>query len=158
MPRAQNARGFVNAAFLLELEEPRSLGKVVSSRLCFGGISPEFVRATAVEEVLRGQCYYSRETVGQVFRTFQKAIVPTESLLNCSVEYRRMLACSLFYKLLLEISPPDVVEESYRSGGAKLHRELSSGKHSFETNESLHPINQPVEKIEGRSSWLSSIS
>jgi xanthine dehydrogenase/oxidase len=53
MPRAQNAHAYVNAAFLLELNDQKNA--IVLSRICFGGIDPNFVHAEKTEIFLVGK-------------------------------------------------------------------------------------------------------
>lgn len=149
MPRAQNAHAFVNAAFLLEVEP--STGIVNSSRICFGGISADFVHATAIEDTLKGQCYYEKSVVEKIFTELPAALQPNAVLPDPSPEYRRKLACGLMLKFLLEVAPSDKVKPEYRSGGPILKRELSSGIQNFDTQKKFYPITQAVEKIEGNS-------
>lgn len=56
MPRAQNAHAYVNAGFLIELDQ----GQVQTARICFGGITAEFVHATATEEFLIGKELFTK--------------------------------------------------------------------------------------------------
>lgn len=147
MPRAQNAHAYVNAGFLLERESKS--GKVIASRICFGGIRPDFLRATSIEEILRGQCFYDKNVVEKIFSELSSGLKPNEVLPNASPEYRRRLACGLMLKFLLDSAPRDMVRAEYRSGGSMLKRELSSGLQSFETKKNMYPVTQPVEKLEG---------
>ncbi|XP_005187945.2 uncharacterized protein LOC101901154 [Musca domestica] len=147
MPRAQNAHAYVNAAFLLELEPKTS--QVINSRICFGGISPNFVHASAVEGILRGQCFHDKRVVEQIFSEMQTSVQPNENLTEASPDYRRKLACGLMLKFLLEAGPEDKVKPEFRSGGPLLKRELSSGIQIFATNEKFYPVTKAVKKIEG---------
>uniref|UniRef100_T1PJV0 Molybdopterin-binding domain of aldehyde dehydrogenase n=1 Tax=Musca domestica TaxID=7370 RepID=T1PJV0_MUSDO len=147
MPRAQNAHAFVNAAFLLEVES--STGVVNTCSLCFGGIRPDFVHASSVEAVLKGQCFYEKSVVEKIFAELAAALQPNEVLPDPSPDYRRKLACGLLLKFLLESAPADKVKPEFRSGGPILKRELSSGIQTFDTQKKFYPVTQPVEKIEG---------
>lgn len=150
MPRAQNSQGFINAAILLELEDSKSKGKVINSRLCFGGVAANYCRATEIEEILKGQCYYSRDIISKIFNKFPSTLEPETKNADASPEYRIILTCSLLYKMFLKIAPVEIVRPSYRSGGEVLKRELSSGTQKFVTNRKNYPMNEPVEKLEGK--------
>ncbi|CAD0197572.1 unnamed protein product [Chrysodeixis includens] len=67
-----------------------------------------------------------------------------------SVEYRRFVAKSLFYKGLLTLCPPQVVAKRYQSGTVKIHecRPVSEGKQTFTTDPTMWPLNQPIVKVE----------
>ncbi|XP_061392391.1 uncharacterized protein LOC133327874 [Musca vetustissima] len=148
MPRAQNAHAYVNAAFLLELE-PNRTNKIVNSRICFGGISPNFVHASTIEGILRGQCFYDKTVVQQIFSEMPTTIQPNEVLTEASPKYRRKLASGILLKFLLETAPAERVKPEFRSGGAMLRRELSSGVQIFDTNKKFYPVTKAVKKIEG---------
>ncbi|XP_059220297.1 uncharacterized protein LOC131995558 [Stomoxys calcitrans] len=147
MPRAQNAAAYVNAGFLLELES-LATGIVKTARICFGGIRPDFVHATAVEESLQGQCFYDKGVVENLFSTLSSSLQPDAVLPNASPEYRMKLASGLLFKFLLVHSPRDRVRQDYISGGPLLKRELSSGLQTFDTQPSNYPVTQPVQKLE----------
>ncbi|KAH8271375.1 hypothetical protein KR018_007791, partial [Drosophila ironensis] len=146
MPRAQNAHAYVNAAFLLEMEAD---SKVKSARVCFGGIRPEFVHASTVENLLVGQNLYENSLVNQTFTQLKDLIKPDEVLPDASPAYRTKLACGLFYKFLLKHAPGAEVNEKFKSGGLLLQRPLSSGVQFFQTQKQNYPVTQAVEKVEG---------
>lgn len=148
MPRAQNAHAIVNAAFLLELDT--ATGIVRNARICFGGINPDFVHATAIEDILKDQSFYEKAVVEKIFTKLPAILEPSDVLPDPSPEYRRMLACGLMLKFLLVSAPADKVKPEYRSGGPILRRELSSGSQVFSTKKTNYPVTQPVEKLEGR--------
>lgn len=131
MPRAQNAHAFVNAAFLLDVE--KSSGKVNNARLCFGGISPEFVHATAIEDLLKGQVFHDKGVVQKAFTELAKILQPNSILPDPSPDYRRKLACGLLLKCLIDIAPADKVKPEFKSGGPILKRILSSGSQTFDS-------------------------
>lgn len=147
MPRAQNAHAYVNAAFLMDIDMPT--GKVNSARICFGGINPEFVHATNVEEILKDQCFYDKDVLTKLFTVLPKTLEPNSVLPDASPDYRRNLACGLMYKCILDMSPAEKIKPEYKSGAGILKRDLSSGSQKFETDKKYYPISQPVEKIEG---------
>ncbi|XP_034131066.1 xanthine dehydrogenase isoform X3 [Drosophila guanche] len=148
MPRAQNAHAYVNAAFLLELD---NASKVKTARICFGGINPEFVHATAIEKLLLGRNPYENGLVEQAFGQLSTILKPDEVLPDASPVYRRKLACGLFYKFLLKTAAQrkQGVGSRFALGGSLLQRPVSSGKQNFETFEEHYPVTKPTEKHEG---------
>ncbi|XP_053958030.1 uncharacterized protein LOC128863105 [Anastrepha ludens] len=147
-PRAQNAHAFVNAAFLLEMDVA-TWGLVNSARICFGGINPDFVHATGTEKLLAGNNLFDKETVAQIFKVLNAEVLPNDVLPDPSPEYRKALACGLFYKTLLRLAPAEKVRDEYKSGADILKRPLSSGLQTFETIEKNYPITQPIQKLDG---------
>ncbi|XP_030374471.1 indole-3-acetaldehyde oxidase [Scaptodrosophila lebanonensis] len=145
MPRAQNAHAYVNAAFLLELQGPT----IQSARLCFGGIRPDFVHATAIEKLLVSRNPYDAALMEQTFGQLSTILQPDEVLPDASPAYRSKLACGLFYKFLLSTAPSDEVAEAYKSGANILQRPLSSGLQVFQTQKKSYPVTQAVQKVEG---------
>ena len=147
MPRAQNAHAFVNAGILLDVDH--TTGKVKDARICFGGIDPDFVHASAIEELLKGQIYYEKAVVQKIFTELPNVLHPNEVLPDPSPDYRRKLACGLLLKCLLDVAPAEKVKPEYKSGGPILKRDLSSGSQTFESQKKNYPLTQPVNKIEG---------
>ncbi|XP_037946120.1 xanthine dehydrogenase-like isoform X2 [Teleopsis dalmanni] len=146
LPRAQNSHAYVNAGFLLEME--LETGLVHSARICYGGIRPDFVHATTVEAMVIGQNLFDRETLAKIFHELSIIIQPNDVLPNASPEYRKKLACGLFYKLILNLVPAELVKPEYKSGGELLVRPISSGSQTYEIKKKNFPVNQPVEKLE----------
>ncbi|KAM7359329.1 uncharacterized protein ACRADG_006685 [Cochliomyia hominivorax] len=145
MPRAQNAHAFVNAGFLFEVDK---LGKVSNARICFGGIAPEFVHASGVEELLKDQIFYDKPIVDKLFGELSQSLQPNAVLPEPSPEYRRKLACGIMLKCLLDIAPSDKVKPEYKSGGSILKRGLSSGLQVFESQKKNYPLTEPIQKVE----------
>ena len=95
---------------------------------------------------------------------------PAEDPVLSSVTYRRQLALGLFYKvthsLIINLLHAvaqfflhvlgDSASPAVRSGAndITLERGLTSGKQSFETDETLWPVSQPIEKVEAK--WQTS--
>lgn len=151
-PRVQNAHAIVNAGFLLEINA--STGNVNSARICYGNIRPDFSHASNVESFLKGKSLYDHEVLAKTFQLLTATINPQVVLPEASPAYRRLLSCGLFYKFVLYIAPSNKMRSEYRSGGYLLVRQLSSGVQSFETDPSIYPITQPVEKVEGKSNYV----
>ncbi|XP_036344556.1 indole-3-acetaldehyde oxidase [Rhagoletis pomonella] len=147
MIRAQNAHAYVNAAFLINTEQPSH--KVKSARLCFGGINPDFVHATELEKILVGKQLHDPELVAKLFAIAGQHFVADAVLPDASPEYRQKLACGLIFKTLLRHAPSSVIPEKLRSGAEILKRPTSSGKQVYESVKAEFPVHQPTVKYEG---------
>lgn len=145
MPRAQNSHAYVNAGFLLNINN----GIVNSARLCFGGISPEFVHADKTEKLLFCKNLYDNETLQKALHSLTAEMSPDWVLPDASPEYRKNLAAALFYKFVLNTCPTKQINEEYVSGGTILERAISSGKQSFDTFKDRYPLTEKVPKYEG---------
>jgi len=148
MPRAQNAHAYVNAAFLVEFSGD---SKVKSSRICFGGINPEFVHATAIEKLIQEKNLFENGLVEKAFGQLSTLLQPDEVLPDASPAYRRKLACGLFYKFLLKTASErkQGLASRFVTGGSLLKRPVSSGQQSFETFQEHYPVTKATEKHEG---------
>jgi xanthine dehydrogenase/oxidase len=146
MPRAQNAHAYVNAGFLLELNEQKTA--IVSSRICFGGIDSNFVHAEKTEAALVGKDPFDNATIQAAANILKEEIKPDWVLPDVSPEYRENLAISLFYKFILNIVPDTKSSSKFKSGGKVLERELSSGTQMFDTYEKNWPLTKNIPKIE----------
>ncbi|CAG4933306.1 unnamed protein product [Parnassius apollo] len=147
MPRAQNAHAIVNSGFLYKLHN----NTVIESRIVYGGLSPKFVRAVNTEKYLVGKPLFTNDTLQAALKVLNEELIVTEDPPNPSVAYRRQLAFGLFYKGLLTLCPPNVLHPRYRSGAIKLKesRPVSDSQQIFDTNSTLWPLNQPIQKVEG---------
>lgn len=145
MPRAQNAHAYVNAAFLLKMNG----GKVSSARICFGGISPNFIHATSTENLLIGNDLYTNETLQNTLNCLSSELNPDSVLPDASPEYRRELAVALFYKFVIGTCPSYIVKPEYVSGAGILKRPLSSGKQEYDSFKDKYPLTQNIPKYEG---------
>ncbi|EDW80734.1 uncharacterized protein Dwil_GK11684 [Drosophila willistoni] len=148
LPRAQNVHAYVNAGFLIEWQNIQR-HTVRSARICFGNIRPNYVHAQPVEQLLIGRDLYDPATITQIFHQLLADLQPEEMPPEASPEYRKTLACSLFYKFLLGSAPNNLVRDQYRSGGQLLQRPISSGSQQFETIKKNYPVTEPVPKLEG---------
>lgn len=144
MPRAQNAHAYVNAGFLVEYQNDI----VLSIRICFGGITPEFIHATKTEEFLRGKDLYKNEILQAALSSLSDEMHPDWILPDASPDYRKNLALSLFYKFVISTCPEGRVKPEFLSGGETLQRPLSSGTQEFDTYKDKWPLTQPVPKYE----------
>lgn len=117
MPRAQNAHAYVNGAFLVKTNDGKD--SVEMARICFGGINPNFTHATNTEQLLVGKNLFSNDTVQAAIATLAAELDPDWVLPDASVEYRKNLAISLFYKFILAVVPEGQysLKPEYKSGG-----------------------------------------
>jgi xanthine dehydrogenase/oxidase len=145
MPRAQNSHSYVNAAFLLQFNESKTL--IESAKICFGGIDDYFVHAEKLEKFLVAKNIYDNEVFKNAVEILSKEIKPDATLPNASVDYRKRLAISLFYKFVLNTA--DNVKEEFKSGSEILKREISKGIQEVEANESKSKLYKRIPKIEG---------
>lgn len=146
--RAQNCQAYVNAAFLFKFKS-NAVNIVESARMCFGGINAKFIHAIDTELFLRGKNLYVNETLQIAIRVLKNELKPDQVLPDASVEYRKLLAISLFYKFVLNTSNKNVIKPEHRSGAELLQRPLSSGTQTYDTQKDKFPITEPVVKNDG---------
>lgn len=147
MPRAQNAHAYVNAAFLIEWNDNTSL--IQSIRICYGGITPDFVHAKKTEKLLIGKDLYTNAVLRNSLTTLSNEIHPDWILPDASSNYRKNVAIALFYKFILNTCPKEKITPIYLSGGDPMIRELSSGTQTYDTYENKYPLTKPLPKYEG---------
>ncbi|XP_072948794.1 xanthine dehydrogenase-like [Epargyreus clarus] len=147
MPRAQNAHAMVNAGFLYKLSPDN---KVQDCRIVYGGLSPTFSRATKTEKFLKNRKLFVNETLSEAIKVLSNEMVVTEDPPNPSVAYRRQLAIALFYKCLLYLCPPAILNPRYVSGATDLkqNRGVSKGRQEYVSDPSLYPLNEPIQKVD----------
>ena len=144
MPRAQNAHAYVNAAFLLEMDST----KVISAKICYGGINPTFIHAEKTEAFLIDENLFENKSLQNTLTILNDEIKPDWILPDASTEYRKNLALSLFYKFVLNIAPKEKISDKFRSGSELLKRGMSSGTQTFDTYEKNWPLTKNIPKIE----------
>lgn len=145
MIRAQNATAYVNAAFLIQIEN----GLIISARICFGGISPTFTHANATESYLIGKNLYGNDTLQGALACLSNELIPDWVLPDASPEYRKNLALALFYRFALATCPVTILSPRNVSASQPMIRPLSSGVQTFDTFKSKFPLTEPVEKYAG---------
>uniref|UniRef100_A0A1B0DQ14 Uncharacterized protein n=1 Tax=Phlebotomus papatasi TaxID=29031 RepID=A0A1B0DQ14_PHLPP len=144
--RAQNAITYMNAGFLLEIY-PGS-GRVVSSKIVYGGVNKNFIHATSVEKFINAKDLFNNVTIQSVVEIIDSDFIFDDTLPNSSVEFRRHLAKGLFYKTVLNLAPRSIIQPSFQSGSSLISRPLSSGRQDYPHNPDLYPLTQPIMKIE----------
>ncbi|XP_050344388.1 xanthine dehydrogenase/oxidase-like [Nymphalis io] len=146
MPRSQNALAIVNAAFNIKMNTSTSV--IEKATIVFGNISGTFIHATQTEAYLKGKNVFSNKILQGAISRLNNELVPVEEPAQPTPAIRKKLAIGLFYKFILSITPTSILNPKYVSGGSLIKRPLSSGKQDFQTDSSLYPLNQPVQKLE----------
>ncbi|XP_064073152.1 xanthine dehydrogenase/oxidase-like [Vanessa tameamea] len=146
MPRSQNALAIVNAAFNIKMNPSTSV--IEKATIVYGNISAKFIHATQTEKYLKGKNVFSNSILQGAISRLNTELVPVEDPAEPTPAIRKKLAIGLFYKFILSIAPISILKPIYKSGGTLLTRPLSSGKQDFQTDSSLYPLNQPVQKLE----------
>lgn len=121
MPRSENANSYVNAGFLYQVENK----KVLSARICFGGISPKWIHAKKTEKLMIDCDLYTNKTLQNALKQLADEVEPDRRLPDASPVYRKALALSLFYKSVISTCPSDLISDIYLSGGDIFDRPLS---------------------------------
>lgn len=143
--RAQNAIAYVNAGFYVRLGR---YGEVILSRICYGGINPDFTHAYGTETFLVGQELFTNNTLQSTIASLYNEINPNWNVPDAQPMYRKNLAIALFYRFVLSTCQPTSVGELYQSGATNLERSISSGYQSYKTFEKNWPLTRPVDKYE----------
>uniref|UniRef100_A0A1B0DPG2 Aldehyde oxidase/xanthine dehydrogenase a/b hammerhead domain-containing protein n=1 Tax=Phlebotomus papatasi TaxID=29031 RepID=A0A1B0DPG2_PHLPP len=120
MPRAQNSHAYVNAGFLFRFNERRS--RLLSIRICYGGIHPRFIHAASTEQALNGVDIFDNNVLQRAFASLDQEIQPDSSVNEPLPEYRKILALGLFYRAILSVAPEERVQQQYRSGATMIER------------------------------------
>lgn len=144
--RIQNAHAYVNAGFSFRLSKD---GKVVSSRICYGGISPSFTHAFNTEKILVGCDLFTNQTIQSALASLNGELHPNWVLPDAQPEYRKNLALALFYRFIISTCPKEKLKGINFSGATPMTRNISSGLQTFQTIEKNWPLTKPVEKYEG---------
>ncbi|XP_058124223.1 uncharacterized protein LOC131288802 [Anopheles ziemanni] len=157
MPRAQNSKAYVNAAFLIRLCA-RKLN-VDLAHLCYGGIDASFCHATTTEQYVKGKSLFNNIVLQETLATLNAELVAATSTdseqeleqeIFPSAAYRRQVAIGLLYRFVLHVAPRDrrIASPLVRSGGSVIHRPVSSGMQSYDTYPSNWPLTQAIPKLE----------
>lgn len=96
MPRSQNAHAIVNAGFLYELNDNNV---VHQARIVFGGLSSEFIRASATETFLKGKSLFTNKNLQAALKILESELIVTENPPEPTAAYRKKLALGLFFKV-----------------------------------------------------------
>jgi xanthine dehydrogenase/oxidase len=147
--RSQNSHCYVNAGFKFEIDNNllvKSLPNMV-----FGGINDTFIHAVNTENYLLGKNLNNQDTFKAALAMLYYELQPDSNPVRSDPQYRRNLACSLFYKFILyannnttnKINPrlesaiDDIIDK----------RQISSGVQNYgTTNPSMYPVSKPMTK------------
>ena len=131
MPRSQNAHAYVNAGFRLNID-PQSYIVKDNPVIVFGGINSTFVHAIKTEQYLVNRNLSNAEVLQSALKVLQDELQPNDDPVLASVEYRRSLACSLFYKYVLGVCDK-FVDSRFKSAKNSVidDRLLSQGSTEF---------------------------
>jgi xanthine dehydrogenase/oxidase len=150
MSRAENAQSIVNGAFLVEFNS-NNREKVLSTKICFGGISSEFIHAEKLETFLKDKNLFTNEILQESIKILKDELKPDIIGDLPSPKDRQRIAISLFYKFILNISPKSIIKSQFQSGGNILTRGLSTAKQVIDVNEGKSKLFKRIPKVEGES-------
>jgi xanthine dehydrogenase/oxidase len=116
--------------------------------MVFGGLSKDFIHAERTESFLNGKVLNDMNVLTQAFQMLSNELVIDDDPVLASVDYRRSLALSLFYKFILYANDK-FVSSRYKSGKDSVidMRPISSGHQSFPTDPTLYPVSKPLKKL-----------
>ncbi|KAJ8719479.1 hypothetical protein PYW08_011654 [Mythimna loreyi] len=145
MPRNQNSLALVHSAYLLKIGKK---DEIEYASIVYGNINPNVYHASETEKFLIRKNIFNDKNLQEAIKVLERELRPVEIPGESSIQFRKKLALGLFYKFILNISPPGTALSKYASGGELLKRPVSSGKEDYQTDSSLFPLNQPVDKLE----------
>ncbi|XP_041981533.1 probable aldehyde oxidase 2 [Aricia agestis] len=146
MARSQNTHAIVNAGFLFKFKPNQNILEKVN--IVYGNISPSFIHATETEKILIDKDPFTEETLQLALKSLDAEIAPEDAPPEPSAKYRKQLALALYYKAILSLCPESKVNPKYVSGGNVIKRNISQGTQTFDTDESVWPLNKPIPKLE----------
>ena len=97
---------------------------------------------------MNGKVLNDINVLTQAFQILSNELVIDDDPVLASVDYRRSLALSLFYKFILYVNDK-YVGTRYKSATESIidMRPISSGQQSFPTDPTLYPVSKPIKKI-----------
>ncbi len=117
--------------------------------IVYGGISSTFVHAKQTEFYLFGKQINDEKILLNAFKILSQEIDPQYGPELSSVQYRKSLAISLFYKFLLYVNDLNLGPK-YKSGQNSVMdmRTISTSKQVFPTpNKDMYPVTEPMTKL-----------
>ena len=116
--------------------------------IVFGGLSKTFIHAKQTETFMNGKVLNNLSMLSQAFQILSNELVIDDDPVLASVDYRRSLALSLFYKFILFANDKNVGAR-YKSAKDSIIdlRPISSGQQSFPTDPKLYPVSKPMKKL-----------
>ncbi|CAH1786918.1 unnamed protein product [Owenia fusiformis] len=149
MPRATNAHAYVNAGFNFKLDASQNYKVTDTPSIVYGGISSTFVHATKTEAYLNGKELGDASVLKGAIQMLMSEVIPDADPVLSSVAYRKNLAIGLFYKYVLSACTSKA-SASYKTGGDIIQRPLSSGRQSYDTDQTEYPVSQAIPKLSGK--------
>jgi len=153
MPRSTNAHAYVNAGFLALVDAENNFKIEGRPTLVFGGISSTFIHARETEDFLMDRNMNDHDMFIEALMILANELEPELDPVLASPLYRKQLAMGLFYKFFLYVLG-DAASPIVRSGALNLDRGVSRGEQTYDTDESLWPVSEPIEKVESK--WQTS--
>jgi xanthine dehydrogenase/oxidase len=137
----------VNAGFRFSID-PNTNIIAKNPAIVYGGLCKSFVHAEKTESFLTGKVLNDVNVLIQAFKILSNELVIDDDPVLASIDYRRSLALSLFYKFILYINDKNVGAR-YKSAKDSIIdlRPISSGQQSFPTDPTLYPITKPMKKL-----------
>ena len=148
MPRYRNAHAYVNAGFNFNVN-PTTFKVESTPTIVYGGINQTFVHAKQTEYYLFGKQINDEKILLNAFKLLAHEIDPEYGPDLSSVEYRRSLSISLFYKFLLYVNDK-ILSPRYKSGQNSVMdmRAVSVSKQTYPTpNKDMYPVTEPMTKL-----------
>ncbi|XP_076461928.1 uncharacterized protein LOC143294357 [Babylonia areolata] len=141
-PRSQSAFAYVNAAFKIKMAED---GKHIVGQpsFVFGGIDDKLVHAKTTEQFFAGK-EITTQLIKDGLSLLKSELQPSSGVLLAPPEYRRDLAASLLYKMLLGLVAPS--DPRLASGASSLQRPVSVAEQTFQEKREDWPLKQPMPK------------
>lgn len=99
MPRSQNAHAIINAGLLFKFKNNDNT--LEKATIVYGNVNPEFVHASRTEEFLIDKDPFAEDVLELALQSLHAEINPDTVPPEPSAEYRKMLAVSLYYKVLI---------------------------------------------------------
>ena len=112
----------------------------------YGGMAPTTVYCPETEKNLIGKTWNS-DLLPFAYELLEKDLPLAPGAPGGMIQFRRTLTTSFFYKFFLRVTNelyPDTLSPSLLSAIPDFHREVSSGKQSYQVNEESAPVSHPV--------------
>lgn len=145
--RSQNSHAYVNAGFKFDVD-PSSLIVQSIPTIVFGGINDQFIHASNTEKFLLGRNLNDQNVLQNALIMLFNEVVPDADPVLADPEYRRMLACSLFYKYILFVNKNNLGPRLVSAIDNIIDsRQISSGIETYSDNPSIYPVTKPMSKL-----------
>nr|XP_002120933.2 xanthine dehydrogenase/oxidase-like [Ciona intestinalis] len=146
MPRSQNAHAYVNAAFYTEVINGKPSSEI---RIVYGGIRPDFARATETENFLVGKEISDANLTSSIKLLSQELAPVQQDPVDASVSYKLNLALGLFYKFYVSLYDPSKLGPGIESAITPMQRPVSTGTQTFKPDPTTYPVSQDIPKLSG---------